>query len=509
MRTRSNVYTLIKNENTDWPAALVSYRKGVATMRAKDPSGSRRPADRLSWQYLAAVHGRPTKDGDEDHSDPLWTQCQHGSWFFFPWHRMYLLTLESFIQHFSGDADWSLPYWYAVDPDDLTTDVLPKAFRDPSGDNALYVAQRSTRARNGQPIFGSDQVAGYGRTFIDNLKQQYFTVSTTGSYFGYGGAVFKDPDFYHGKAGAIEVIPHGPVHNYVGTDYNPVTKMPIPPEGFMSDLLQAARDPIFWLHHSNIDRLWQMWLDLDPAHKNPGDNEWLDTSFTFPTPDPKVTKTWKVRDVLDTTAPGLGYKYDTVAAPSAAPAGSALRPRKVGPQVSAPTPAQPPQVIGARTGVPILADRRADIALSAPAAAPRAMTADQAPAQPQRWLLSLEGITGTIAAPVYNVYVNLPAGAAPEDHPELLAGPITTFGVRDASRRRGTHGGNGLTFVLDITGVHDALAEARDWNPATVSVAFVPVAPPPPDDPEFAQRLAAAPAPEPDLRAARIAVLVS
>jgi tyrosinase len=177
--------------------------------------------------------------------------------------------------------------------------------------------------------------------------------------------------------------------------------------------------------------------------------------------------------------------------------------------VSAPTPAQPPQVIGARTGVPILADRRADIALSAPAAAPRAMTADQAPAQPQRWLLSLEGITGTIAAPVYNVYVNLPAGAAPEDHPELLAGPITTFGVRDASRRRGTHGGNGLTFVLDITGVHDALAEARDWNPATVSVAFVPVAPPPPDDPEFAQRLAAAPAPEPDLRAARIAVLVS
>ena len=37
----------------------------------------------------------------------LWTQCQHSSWFFFPWHRMYLLTLESFIQHFSGDSQWS------------------------------------------------------------------------------------------------------------------------------------------------------------------------------------------------------------------------------------------------------------------------------------------------------------------------------------------------------------------------------------------------------------------
>ena len=34
MRTRSNVYTLMKNENTKWPTALVSYQKGVAAMRA-------------------------------------------------------------------------------------------------------------------------------------------------------------------------------------------------------------------------------------------------------------------------------------------------------------------------------------------------------------------------------------------------------------------------------------------------------------------------------------------
>jgi hypothetical protein len=102
------------------------------------------------------------------------------------------------------------------------------------------------------------------------------------------------------------------VHNLVGSDYDPATKGPILPYGFMTDLLTAARDPIFWLHHSNIDRLWQMWLDLDPAHKNPTNNAWLKTAFTFAAPG-GGTKSWNVSDVLDTTE--LGYQYDTVAPP--------------------------------------------------------------------------------------------------------------------------------------------------------------------------------------------------
>jgi len=250
VRTRSNVYTLIKNEHTIWPAALVSYRTGVAAMRAKDPAGTRPPADRLSWQYLAAVHGRPTSDGAEDHSDPLWSQCQHGSWYFFPWHRMYLLTLESFIQHFSGDAQWSVPYWYAIDLDDPSTDVVPKAFLDSDGDNSLYVEERSTRARNGQPIFGSDQVKGYGTAFVANLQLPNFSVAHTLKRPSYGGAEFKHPGFDLGHRGAIESVPHAPVHNYVGIDYDPRTKLPIGPVGFMGDLLNAARDPVFWTPHT-------------------------------------------------------------------------------------------------------------------------------------------------------------------------------------------------------------------------------------------------------------------
>jgi tyrosinase len=189
--------------------------------------------------------------------------------------------------------------------------VLPTAFLQPAdGTNALYVSQRSTRARTGQPIADSTIISGLSTQFIKNLKIPSFSAQSGVPSFG--GGEYNTPQFQHDEIGALESIPHGPVHNLVGSDYDPATKGPILPYGFMTDLLTAARDPIFWLHHSNIDRLWQMWLDLDPAHKNPTNNAWLKTAFTFAAPG-GGTKSWNVSDVLDTTE--LGYQYDTVAPP--------------------------------------------------------------------------------------------------------------------------------------------------------------------------------------------------
>jgi tyrosinase len=513
MRTRSNVNTLIKNENTTWPAALVSYQKGVAAMRAYDPPDTdpaTPPDDKRSWQYLAAVHGRSIdgKLGDLDKSG-LWSTCQHGSWFFFPWHRMYLLTLESFIQQHTGDKNWSVPYWYAVDPDNpKTCDVLPKAFRETSGGNALYVKERATRAQNGKSVFGPEHLPTFSTVFIKNLGQRLFSIPEKAfpidNYFGYGGAEFTRPDFNHGLNGAIEGIPHGVTHNYVGSNWRGEVEQK--PYGFMSHLETAARDPIFYLHHSNIDRLWQMWLDLDPAHKNSSNKGWTRSTFKFPTPDGGI-KEWSVEEVLDTA--DLGYGYDTVAPPSKVSAGApspGLRPREVGPQVTGPTPAERPQLVGATVGVPILADRHADIPLSAPAAQSRALTAGDQPV-PQQWLLSLEGVTGTVAAPAYSVYVNVRPDAAAE-HPDRMAGIISTFGVQQASNPRGEHAGSGLTFVFDITDVHDALEADGQWDPANVRVVFVPLVPPPADEAASDQSRAAAPTTAPDLRATRIAVLV-
>ena len=49
----------------------------------------------------------------------------------------------------------------------------------------------------------------------------------------------------------------------------------------MGDPDTAAQDPIFWLHHANIDRLWNQWIEQGGGRADPTDAAWLNTTFTF------------------------------------------------------------------------------------------------------------------------------------------------------------------------------------------------------------------------------------
>ena len=82
------------------------------------------------------------------------------------------------------------------------------------------------------------------------------------------------------------------------------------------------------------------------------------------------------------------------------------------------------------------------------------MASESAP--PDRVFLNLENVRGTHDATVLSVYLNLPEGARPSDHPELLAGSVGLFGLRRAEFRDGHHGGQSLNFVLEITKIVDA-----------------------------------------------------
>src|SRR5262249_31287940 len=70
---------------------------------------------------------------------------------------------------------------------------------------------------------------------------------------------------FMGRTGRIEATPHNDVHNMIG--------------GLMSDPTTAAQDPIFWLHHANIDRLWSRWNEA--TYSNPTDGRWHDEHFSF------------------------------------------------------------------------------------------------------------------------------------------------------------------------------------------------------------------------------------
>jgi tyrosinase len=458
-RTREDVWTLTRAEG-DWPAVLAAYDRAVAVMRGRDPQTGP-PSAPLGWRYQAAMHGLAAADGTADTSDPLWSNCQHGSWYFLAWHRMYLRAFELVVQDAVGD-DWALPYWYAVDPDDPAKSVLPPAFRDPSRN--LHTNHRSVTAKSGR------RLPDLGRYLIDALEADVFSTSLGTSTFG--GGERSTPSFDGHERGLLENVPHGSVHGYVGNDYDAAGN--VVREGWMGSFYTAALDPIFWLHHANIDRLWQVWLDLDPTHRNPPDDDpaWADATFSFP----KVgggLHTWRIGDVLDTGA--LDYRYESTAPPSALAVPAGVPGDIALGEVPVPEPLSP-QVIGAAVDVPLATAEAVDVGLSEPSDIGLGASADAVGAG--RMFLRVEGVTGTAGAPVYEIYLNVPAGDEPAQHPELRAGAFSTFGLAESSQRDDVHVGAGLTTVFDVTAVRDVLAEQGRWDPGRLQVSFSPVTPP-------------------------------
>jgi len=109
------------------------------------------------------------------------------------------------------------------------------------------------------------------------------------------------------------------------------------------------------------------------------------------------------------------------------------------------------------------------------------LTAAAETAPPDRVFLNLENVRGVGDSTVFQVYVGLPAGANPADHPENLAGSIALFGVRKASLADGEHAGQGLTSTLEITNIVDALHLNNALDVNALDVRIVPVNPVPAD----------------------------
>ena len=270
--TRRNVWEL----GGDWADQLLWYARGVKAMKARPLN------DPIGWRFYGAIHGiepqlwrqlgyLSTQDRLPSRSDinTFWNQCQHGSWYFLPWHRGYLLAFEAIVRDavikLGGPADWALLYWNYFKPNQ---NRLPPAFAsrdwpDGTGDNPLYVEQRYGPDNDGTVIVPVDMIN------LDALADPDFAGDAGGGSPGFGGV---DTGFSHSGNvhGGIETQPHDILHGLVGGG-DPQSGLP----GLMSVPDLAGLDPIFWLHHANIDRLWQVWRRTGPPMSIRQISNWL------------------------------------------------------------------------------------------------------------------------------------------------------------------------------------------------------------------------------------------
>ncbi|HTE11917.1 MAG TPA: tyrosinase family protein, partial [Chitinophagaceae bacterium] len=81
---RKNIYNLSAAE-------ITSLKNGITAMKGLPLTNP------TSWQYQAAIHGTTLTN-----NLPNWNSCQHGTQFFFSWHRMYLYFFERILRAKSG-----------------------------------------------------------------------------------------------------------------------------------------------------------------------------------------------------------------------------------------------------------------------------------------------------------------------------------------------------------------------------------------------------------------------
>jgi tyrosinase len=208
-------------------------------------------ADKRSWTYWVNVHKN---------------FCPHGLAYFLAWHRGYLFYFEQQLRAVSGNNSLVLPYW-----DYYTNPSVPPEFTNPASYNPLYVPRVNT------DVSAALTLAPFANTVTD--MQRGLTNAFESS---------------------LESMPHGPVHNIIGN--------------VMADVMQSPIDPIFFLHHANIDRLWTAWQQGGGGRSTPpASNSYWNGNLTY------ATKLTLPRGRTIDIHSGLGYSYQNENMPASLP----------------------------------------------------------------------------------------------------------------------------------------------------------------------------------------------
>ena len=375
---------------------------GATSLRTRPSWSTFRKSPQFPALLAAVGKMRANLDATKPGSWAYWTNvhiasCPHGKPYFLAWHRGFLARFEAQLRKASGDSALVLPYWnYYRHP------LLPVEFSDPT--SPLYRGNRT----------GSDVSGALSLTAFDDSL----------THFQRG-----KPDAFEP---AVETSPHGGVHNLIG--------------GSMAHITIAPRDPIFWLHHANIDRLWDGWVYAGNGRHMPAtSSSYWSGSFTY------GTAVAAVKRVATTSPSNLGYRYDDRTLPSTLPASATpALPTAVQEAFAQPLPAQGASVGGVagvalgprsiRLRIPLTPDARNRVRSLLTRPDPGDAPADD------RLRVVCDGVVVTTAgAPggyFYKVLLNLPSQGMPQTEQTCLIGTLGPFEVGVALHAQGMRQGH-------------------------------------------------------------------
>jgi hypothetical protein len=221
-------------------------------------------SDVTSWNKQVAQHCT--------RSNPAVAANVHLNWQFLPWYRALLYFHERILRTQVKNDDLRLVYW---DWDSVWSHAVPKIYADP-----------------GQPLYWPNRnVTGPEWPLAPELVDVQPLLAIPS--FDLFGGTEKD-------ANPIPATLSGAFAN-VHNACDP---------GDMADLPSSSRDPLFFAHHCNIDRLWASWVAN--GHANPDFGEAKVYFY-----DENKQWSYLLQNDLRNEA-RLGYKYESLIQPTVA-----------------------------------------------------------------------------------------------------------------------------------------------------------------------------------------------
>lgn len=244
------------------------------------------------FQAIASFHGLPARCPTP--AEGAVACCQHGMPTFPHWHRLYTLQFEEALRREGSSV--AVPYWDWTGSFDKLPELLTRSnYYDPWTDDVVenpfqrgYIESADTyTVRDVQP---------------ELFQRQEHTIE-------YVLLALEQEDFCD-FAVQFEVV-HNAIHYLLGGHH----------EYSLSSLHYAAYDPAFFIHHSNVDRIWAIWQALQDYRGLPSKTAYCALNymsspmkpFSFDAdinPNAHTRKHAVPNEVFDYEH--LGYTYDTL-----------------------------------------------------------------------------------------------------------------------------------------------------------------------------------------------------